>query len=136
MTLVVGYEPHRCHPPRHRPKAEWQRVSPPRAMVAPKDRDRAKPMLVPTAYPAGTLWRCQCGRGWRNVLTPPPRYGYTPGGATHWVPVQWWQWRLRKRLREADLAAMALDPSAWSQARIDEIVQSQQAAEDDQHGRY
>lgn len=81
---------HRCQPPARRPRHQWRTV-PPNAM-------HAKPVVVPTTYPAGTLWRCPCGEGWRNVTTPPRRYGYSPRG-THWEPLRWWQWRLRRALR-------------------------------------
>lgn len=91
--------------------------------MRPEDRQRAKPMRIPTEYPAGTLWRCSCGRGW--VRRAGQHYGRNPNlGHTEgrWTPVEWWQWRLRKRLAAADLAAMAADPHGWAKQRIDEIV--------------
>ena len=101
--MAIVAEPaveHRCSPPRHRPKSEWRTVNPPAAFMRPKDRSRAKPMPIPTAYAAGAVWLCSCGQGWiyragehcgRN-----PRLGHREGD---WTPVKWWNRQARRAIR-------------------------------------
>jgi hypothetical protein len=99
MTVYEPPQPHTCRPPRHRPKNEWRTIMPPTAFL--RAGATPKPMRVPTAYPAGTVWRCGCGRAW--VRRPGPHYGRNPnGGHTEggWTPVRWYHWLLRHRVAD------------------------------------
>lgn len=121
-AVTAIHEPpahHRCQPPRYRPKAEWDTIGPPLAFMRPEDRARAKPVPVPTPYRPGTLWRCGCGLWWVNDVhdgCAPPTYG--------WRRVQWWHWRLRRRIRQGDLRDMHDDPLKWSREYLDRTVQA------------
>lgn len=96
IVMPPAAQRHVCRPPTYRPKDEWDTVAPPLAFMRPEDRPTAKPRAIPTRYPYGTLWTCVCGRAWcasRHDGCAPPTY--------LWTPVRWWQWRLQRRLREA-----------------------------------
>jgi hypothetical protein len=101
VTVYIPPLRHSCQQPRYRPRSEWQTVAPPLAFMRPRDRLNAKSMPIPTGYPPGTVWVCGCGRGW---IACQDRYGLGD-----WVPVRWWNFRIRKRIdaheRQAALVA-------------------------------
>jgi hypothetical protein len=52
-------------------------------------------------YDAKTLWQCdECGRWWYALERPDGRYVYYAPGTVDWYPVTWWNFALRKRIRE------------------------------------
>lgn len=92
-------QPHRCAPPRFRPKDEWRSRPAPPGWTKPKDRARGVKLTMPTPYPVDTVWVCRCGRGWirragqhygRN-----PNFGHTEGS---WSPLPWYAFRIRRRI--------------------------------------
>lgn len=63
--------------------------------IPPVTNGHACPLGDIEGVEPGTLRQCpSCGRWWRLVQT--CRF-WTE---SEWLPVRWWQWRLRRRIRE------------------------------------
>lgn len=108
MTIIKEPpHPHRCNPPRHRPRSEWRSMPAPPGLLRPEDRKRDLRVTIPTAYPTGTVWACDCGRGWIKRAGRHsgcyPSFGWDEGS---WMPLPWYAFRLRRRLRTAADAAV------------------------------
>lgn len=119
MTVVeIATVKHVCQPPLNRPKDEWRRIPPPLGFMKPEDRAKAKPVPIPTSYPPGTVWLCECGRGW--IARMGSHYGGHSSvrfGSDAWAPVPWWHFKVRRAIKahkaQADYQKAAEIVAAW-----------------------